>query len=224
MIRKLAAGITLIGFVFASLPAQAGGWSVLTLDAWPGNVPVNKPITISFTLRQHGQRLMGGIDGSMIFERAGERKLHFPIHEAGDNGHYTATFSLPKTGVWQWRIEAFGEHHMPALMVQDAAIVAATARPMTPAQQVAQGKTLFVAKGCWMCHEHHAIAESGIFKDSYGVNGAPNLSTSKYDVVHLHTWLKDPKAIKPKTLMPNLGLKRAEIEALATFLTHRAGR
>jgi hypothetical protein len=34
----------------------------------------------------------------------------------------------------------------------------------------------------------------------------------------LRSWLKDPRAVRPNTQMPDLGLKQAEIEALIAFL------
>ncbi len=194
--RKLSVGLVLVGMLMASAPAWAGGWSVLTLDAWPGNVPANKAVTIGFTVRQHGVTLLGGLDGEMIFERAGEPALRFPIYSAKPSGHYTATFTLPKAGVWQWRIDAFGEHEMPTLTVQDVAIVAKTARPMTPAQQAALGKTLFTAKGCFMCHYHEGVEDSGNFTNAYGAYGAPNLTLPKFTSEYLHQWLKNPQAVK----------------------------
>jgi cytochrome c2 len=219
MIRKLAAGIILAGFILASWPAQAGGWAVLTLDAWPDGLVVNKPADIGFNLRQHGQHLLPDQDGKVIFDN-GRQRVEFEVFDAGPAGHYTATVALPTAGVWRWRIVIFGEHELPAVVVHQRA-PAKTAARMTTAQQAALGKTLFVAKGCWMCHEHQAIAESGNFKDSYGVGGAPNLTRPRFDSAYLHAWLKDPKAVKPKTLMPNLSLKKIEIDALTAFLTQR---
>ena len=160
MIRKLAVSITLIGLVMTSLPAQAGGWAVLTLDAWPDSLVVNKPTTIGFMLRQHGQQLLGGQDGKVIFDN-GKQRVTFAVHDAGPAGHYTATVSLPSAGTWQWRIAVFGEHEMPALVVHSRPPAKTVAR-MTQAQQAALGKSLFIAKGCSMCHEHQAIAEREI--------------------------------------------------------------
>jgi cytochrome c1 len=34
----------------------------------------------------------------------------------------------------------------------------------------------------------------------------------------LTSWLKDPQAIKPETMMPNLGLSEDEIKALTDFI------
>jgi len=34
----------------------------------------------------------------------------------------------------------------------------------------------------------------------------------------VRSWLKDPRAIRPNTAMPDLGLRQEEIEALLAFL------
>jgi len=80
--------------------------------------------------------------------------------------------------------------------------------------EIAYGKALFSAKGCVSCHHHAAIAGSGTFGE-----GNPDLTTNRWSVDYLRTWLQNPVAVKPNTYMPNLGLKRDEIEALIAFLS-----
>jgi cytochrome c2 len=83
--------------------------------------------------------------------------------------------------------------------------------------QAALGQALFLAKGCVMCHAHDAVKmQDGPF--SMGDKQPPNLSRQKYAADYVRTWLKDPRAVKPETQMPNLGLKQDEIEALIAFL------
>jgi mono/diheme cytochrome c family protein len=213
MIRKLAATLTFCALVAGSLPVHAGGWGVVTLDELPAQVTVNKPVTLGFTLRQHGQHLLGDQPGVVIFERAGEKVLQFKTRSTKAEGHYTATVKLPTAGVWQWRVELFGEHAMPTLTVSPD-----VTKHQTPRSPVALGKDLFIAKGCAACHGHRAVAGSGEFSNAYGAGGAPNLTTPKFDEAYLRVWLKDPKAIKPQTDMPDLSLKQSEIEALIAFL------
>jgi cytochrome c2 len=80
---------------------------------------------------------------------------------------------------------------------------------------IAYGRALFSAKGCATCHRHAAVASSGFGPES----GIPDLTTYRWSADYLRTWLKDPAAIKPATDMPNLGLKRDEIESLIAFLS-----
>jgi cytochrome c2 len=112
---------------------------------------------------------------------------------------------------------------LSALPVQPAISIAhappATAAPTAAANasaeaEVAYGKALFLAKGCVSCHHHAAVAGSGTLSE-----GNPDLTTARWSADYLRTWLKDPAAVKPNTYMPNLGLKRDEIEALIVFLS-----
>lgn len=220
----LKSALIVAALIALAAPASGGGWAVVTLDELPSHVVANQPVKIGFAVRQHGQHLLDGLTGIVIFEQTGHKQLEFPIYASKPTGHYTATFTLPRTGVWRWRIDAFGEHIMPPLTVHSAAsaqarsTTATTAR-LTSAQLAALGKDLFVAKGCSACHGHQAVVPSGRFSDAYGAGGAPGLTIPKFDATYLRVWLKDPKAVKPKTAMPNLNLKSAEIEALAAFLT-----
>ena len=95
-----------------------------------------------------------------------------------------------------------------------AAAPTAGALDVASADEIAYGKALFSAKGCATCHHHAAVAHSG-FQESE----IPDLTTFRWNADYLRTWLKDPTAIKPTTDMPNLGLKRDEIEALIAFLS-----
>ena len=81
---------------------------------------------------------------------------------------------------------------------------------------VEQGKVLFMAKGCVVCHTH---AEVQTAYTGFQTNLGPNLTHIKLTTDYLRVWLKDPTALKPETEMPNLELKETEIEALAAFLT-----
>jgi mono/diheme cytochrome c family protein len=215
MLKQLAATLTLCALVAGSIPVHAGGWGVVTLDELPARVIINQPVTLGFTLRQHGQHLLSHQPGLVIFERVGEKALQFKTRSTKAEGHYTATVMLPTAGVWQWRVELFGEHPMPPLTVT---ATAARAARMTPTQLATLGKDLFLAKGCASCHTHQAITDSGQFSSAYGAGNAPNLTTPKFDAAYLRVWLKDPQAVKPQTQMPNLNLKADEIEALTAFL------
>lgn len=82
--------------------------------------------------------------------------------------------------------------------------------------QAAVGRSLFIDKGCVMCHFHPAVKTS----DGPFWIGAepPQLSNGKYSAEYLQQWLKDPSKLKSDTVMPNLHLSDAEIAALNAFL------
>jgi len=107
--------------IFLSLlityPAFAGGWAVITLDELPSGAVAGEPLTVGFTVRQHGRTLMTGLSPK-VTAILGAEKLVFPAEADGGPGHYAATLTLPKAGDWQWAIEAFTMYQpMPMLSV-----------------------------------------------------------------------------------------------------------
>ena len=106
---------------------------------------------------------------------------------------------------------------LPGRAATPVAAVAPTAAPAPTAMttDVAYGRALFSAKGCVTCHHHGAIPGSG----QLGGSDVPDLTNYTVNVEFLRTWLKDPRAIRPNTWMPNLELKKDEIEALIVFLS-----
>jgi len=80
------------------------------------------------------------------------------------------------------------------------------------------GQQLFVAKGCIGCHHHAAFDTQSPF---WSPSGPPDLSANTFTADYLRQWLRDPKAIKPRTEMPNFNLDDAEIDALTAFLIGR---
>jgi cytochrome c2 len=89
----------------------------------------------------------------------------------------------------------------------------------TPSTQVELGQNLFIAKGCIVCHHYKGMEEVRRNFSEFRVGpDLPSLMTMSAEPATIHTWLKDPTAIKPDTKMPNLELKKTEIEALTAFL------
>lgn len=75
------------------------------------------------------------------------------------------------------------------------------------------GAALFVAKGCVTCHRH-----DGVSFTTHMAKIGPDLTHYRGDADFLRRWLSDPKAVRPRTFMPNLELSQAEIETLVVFL------
>lgn len=78
------------------------------------------------------------------------------------------------------------------------------------------GRTLFMIKGCATCHRHDGL---GLAQTWAANTGAPDLTHYEPDPDFVRRWLRDPSAVRPGTLMPNLNLDEDEIEALITFLS-----
>lgn len=104
-------------------------------------------------------------------------------------------------------------------------VAVATVQPTPTAAE--RGRTLFTIKGCPTCHRHDGLESERLTLNGEavtvsqslgGVAGAPDLTHYQPDPDFVRTWLKNPRAVRPGTPMPNLGLKEDEIEALLAFL------
>lgn len=85
---------------------------------------------------------------------------------------------------------------------------------------VAQGRALFLAKGCIVCHRRDELGAMRAAMLDFDFEDVPNLTNLKMDPEYLRRWLHNPKALKPMTAMPNLNLSDTEIEGLVAFLTN----
>jgi cytochrome c2 len=86
-------------------------------------------------------------------------------------------------------------------------------RPVSQAGAAELGRSLFIAKGCVVCHRHEAVA--GV-SDWGGIG--PDLTNPYFDPAFLRRWLNDPSSVRPGTFMPTLGLNSHEIESLIAFI------
>jgi hypothetical protein len=294
---SVSVGLALLLALVFAFPAFAGGWAVITLDELPADVIAGEPLTIGFTVRQHGVTLMDGLYPTVTSTLSKEEHLVVQAEADGKPGHYTATLTFPKEGNWEWSIQAFSmDQPMPTLRV--AAPMATTAQqpvlksepvavtlwpllivrvlalglglvalimayqrksrlalsltvlavsiglvsfmigstvPVAEAQtqgmeaselsidtspaQVEIGRQLFLAKGCITCHYNDRAAD----RDTYWTidNGAPDLSRYSAHPEVLFIRLKDPTAAKSDAKMPDLELKKTEIEALIAFINSK---
>ncbi len=86
-----------------------------------------------------------------------------------------------------------------------------TIKPVDLTDPVAAGQLVVEDYGCRACH---LIGAEGHRLKAPDLNGI----TERLDAVSLRLWLRDPRAIKWKTLMPNFNLSDPEIEAIAAYL------
>ena len=127
--------LALVLALLTVLPASAGGWAVITLDELPSKVMAGEPLTIGFTVLQHGKTRMTGLTPTVTAKLAYE-KFVVNAQAEGEPGHYTATLNFPQEGEWQWSVQAFTmDQTMPNLSVAPGTS-AATSAPIiktTPA-------------------------------------------------------------------------------------------
>ena len=107
-----------------------------------------------------------------------------------------------------------------------AALLAACTEPEAPPLQVAGGdaklgKQLMAQYQCGACHAIPGVAAAagsagppldGFGRRSYIAGRIPNLPQP------LAQWLVDPPAMKPGTLMPNVGVSPADARHMAAYL------
>ena len=291
--------IALLMSLVLAVPVFAGGWAVITLDELPTDVVAGEPLTIGFTVLQHGQTPMTDLHPIVVANLHKETEFKTIAEAEGKPGHYTATLTFPKEGEWSWSIQAFTmDQKMPMLTVAAPAIAAANppviveertasfASPMilvsaavlalglagavvgyrrksrpvlaltalcllagvilliagagatseveaqaksevvmgnaegeASLSQVEYGRQLFIAKGCITCHVNtRAASQSEYWTIEMSATNLSNFSASP-EILFIR--LKDPSAAKSDTQMPNLELKKEEIEALVAFINSR---
>jgi cytochrome c oxidase subunit II len=87
----------------------------------------------------------------------------------------------------------------------------------TPA---ASGAQLFQDKGCAGCHTIQGVSDGNVGPNLTHVASRETIAGSVLEntAQNLHTWLQDPPAVKPGSIMPNLHLTPQEIDALVAYL------
>ena len=88
----------------------------------------------------------------------------------------------------------------------------------------AEGKKLFVVKGCVACHRAPGVpeAQGTIGPNLRGIGDRSKVTRFAGSIDNTHEnmvrWLLNPPAMKPGTAMPNAGLTQEEAETLTAFL------
>jgi mono/diheme cytochrome c family protein len=199
----------------ASLGAWYGGWATVTVENLPDQLVAGTPYNLTFSVRQHGDNLLGGLSPYIELASKGE---HQKVRAVATNktGYYTATLNVPQAGEWSANIEtSFGKSNLKLMPISAVAPGARSVSYTAPER----GQRLFVAKGCVVCHQQAKVAEY----NRYEVG--PNLTDKRFPAEYLREYLANP-SIKPPTIkgvrMPQLNLNAAEIAALTAFINSDA--
>jgi mono/diheme cytochrome c family protein len=212
MFRKRALWLLPAFVAITAFGRHLGGWAVVTVDDVPDHLRVGKPLTLSFTVRQHGLTLMNDVR-PRVEARSGETVTIAGAARGTRPGQYVAMLTVPRTGEWAVTVHSgWGSSKITLLPMQAVGPNAPT--PAPPPQREA-GQRLFAGKGCITCHVHDEVKTEGT------LNVGPNLTGRRYPAEYLRRFLADPTIKTPRTTvaqMRNLALRQPEIEALVAFI------
>lgn len=195
------------------LTPRAGGWAVITVDDLPERFVAGEPARFGFAVRQHGDRLLSGLQGR-ITARSGSRSVTGTVTPK-DDGHYAGALTLPDPGEWVITIDSGFLNSGVTLLPMKAV---ARSAPHVPVALMQRGQQLFVAKGCHTCHVHRDVKSQMM-----SVPVGADLSDKRYSDVLLAKLLADPSILPASATygpftMPNLQLREPEIAALVAFI------
>jgi hypothetical protein len=204
--QRLAAAIVLL----PAIPFLAGGWAVTTVEDLPDYAVAGRPLTLTFTVRQHGFRPIDGLT-PRVEALGSELKTYGAVGAGSASGRYTTRITLPRAGDWIITIHSGFGNSRTTLMPLTAIAPGSLAPPSV--SDAEQGRRLFAAKGCFTCHVE--------------VRAGPDLFAKRYTREYVSQVVADPERVfagrQGTAQMPNLNLKRREIAALAAYLSANKG-
>jgi len=186
----------------------AGGWATITLNDFPDYAVAGKPLNLVFTVRQHGQTPLGGLQPGVQATTANGRVATAVVKPGSTRGEYAAALTLPAPG--EWTIVINSGFNANATTLPNLKVVAAGAPLPASFSPATRGLRLFTAKGCVGCHRHLEV------NPEHKTDARFDLTGRRFQQDYLKKFLNDP-SIKPAE-MPDLKLKEDEIEALAAFI------
>ena len=136
---RISITLTLLFAFVIVFPVFAGGWAVITLDELPSGVVAGKPLTIGFTVLQHGKTPMTDLEPTVTAKLSKGKPLTFFATPEGKPGYYTATLTFPEAGNWEWSIQAFTmDQKMPVLGVAESS-GASVSQPVAKTEPTVKG-------------------------------------------------------------------------------------
>ena len=204
MSRRLLLIIALL--VYAAAGVFAGGWSVITVADFPVYAMAGRTITLTFSVRQHGQTLVSGLKPLVQASTPGAPPIVARATPTSRTGEYAATLALDRVGDWSividggFNAEDKTRQHNSMALPRLRVIPAGTA-PLVLFSEAERGAVLMVTKGCVSCH---------------APGGDKDVTKRHLKADRVKVFLADPSVRQLE--MPNLGLKPSEVSALASYL------
>ncbi len=114
---------TLLG---ATGVAHAGGWAVITMDPLVDSPVENQPLSVGFTILQHGVTPYTTDKAFIIVTDGTGRTERFAAKPAGQPGHHIAEVTFAGSGVYRWEVQPDWFAMQP---LGEVAVASATAAP-----------------------------------------------------------------------------------------------
>jgi mono/diheme cytochrome c family protein len=220
---RSAIAVLVVSLVLAGAAPSMGGWAVITVRDLPERLVVGEPTEITFRMLQHGERPLTGRSPSVYIKGEGGSVLasmRRPAARETSAGVYTATVTPSRPGAAEIVID--GDWHEAKVTLLPIRVTRAGER--VAAQPVHErGRQLFVAKGCQTCHvkRDEPGAARGI-----QVAAGPELTGRTFPDEWLSRKLENPARDRIRAndwmVMPDLGLRAAEVAALTSYINRPA--
>jgi len=194
--------------------AVAGGWATITLAEFPDYAVAGKALNLNFTVRQHGQTPLAGLQPSVRARTANGLAATAAGKSGPIRGEYSASLTLPEPG--DWTITIASGFNNSTTTLPNLRVIASSSPTPNAFSPATRGLRLFAAKGCVGCHRHVEV------NPERASDARLDLTGKRFQQDYLKKFLADP-SIKPAE-MPNLKLKEDEIEALAAFVNKAASK
>jgi mono/diheme cytochrome c family protein len=133
---RIALGLALLLSLLVAVPAFAGGWAVIVLDELPTNVVAGEPLTIGFTVLQHGKTPMDGLEPTITAVLSKDEQFKVIVKPYGAPGHYAVDFTFPKKGDWNWSIQAFTMKQLMPMLTVAAPVGGVASQPVVQSESV----------------------------------------------------------------------------------------
>src|SRR5260370_3272751 len=83
--------------LLAAIAALFGGWAVITVEDLPDYLVAGKPVSLTFTVRQHGVRPLEAL-APTVEARSGGLQERAAATPGRESGQYVATMAVPQAG------------------------------------------------------------------------------------------------------------------------------
>lgn len=209
--------------LMAPLPVAFGGWAVITVRNVPEYLRVGQATTLEFIIRQHGQRPMDDRSPSVTIRKAGSgwlaAKQRLSGVRTGEPGQYAVTITPEDTGSVELTIDS--DWNTTRVTLLPIPVLSAGQAPVSVADNE-RGRQMFVAKGCVTCHIKR---DDPVLGERSSLSVGPELTGRQFPLDWISQKLADPASLRVGTGglagMPNLGLSKLEIAALASYVNFR---